>query len=106
MTTDLTIIPEEHIDRSDGGTDWQIEQDSDEYTLYIRDADCWFQARVKYDGCIEFIRFFNQPFDLAPAGNEDYDQMHICDLDDTIERLTKLRDVARNYFGTDWNNNG
>ena len=101
MAPDILTI-DLHVDRSDGGTDWQIEQDSTEYHLNVRDSDCWFMAVAKRDGCVDFYRYFNQPFDLAPRDNEDYDQIHICDLDDMIERLTKLRDTAKNYFGPEW----
>ncbi len=60
----------------------------------------WFAASVKWDGCIHFHKAYNYPFgEFAknePEGNQDY--IHICDLDDYIEKLIALRVAAKKYF--------
>ena len=31
------------------------------------------------------------------------DYIHYCDLDEEIERLEALREIAKDFFGDDWN---
>jgi hypothetical protein len=69
----------------------------------------WWQASIKWDGCIHLNHAGNVPFskdyglsnekrsDLACDG-----YIHICDLDEYIENLIALRDMARKHFGEDW----
>lgn len=62
----------------------------------------WWSASVKWDGCIHFSRAYNEPFkEHGHNGSEDNsDYIHICDIDEYIEILTKLRDAAKIYFAT------
>jgi hypothetical protein len=55
-----------------------------------------YNASVKWDGCVHFRRYFNGVRD----DNSDY--IHFCDLDDEIKRLTALRDMAIEKFGSYW----
>ena len=86
---------------------WKLDPDSPpgEATADFVSADMpnvWYSAFVKWDGCIELIRYFNVPRDLAPERGDDYDQIHICDIDETIERLQALKTAAIEHFGADW----
>jgi hypothetical protein len=61
------------------------------YTMNFKTKDGNHEAFVKWDGCVEVIWKGHPP-------NPD-DQVHFCDLDREIERLTKLRDACREFFG-------
>ena len=60
----------------------------------------WYKASVKWDGCVHFNRYYNTPmsFEEDHKDGKDVDYMHICDLDQLIDRLTELRDKAKAYF--------
>ena len=67
----------------------------------VEGSGSWYTASVKEDGCLEFRRFFNDSAESQSTRPEDdrmYDQIHFCDLDDEIARLTALRDMARAAF--------
>ncbi len=57
-------------------------------------ADVTYRAHAKWDGCVQYSRFFN--------GGEDEDSIHFCDLDDEILRLQRLREAAKKHFGEGW----
>lgn len=65
----------------------------------------WWTVSVKWDGCFDLHRAHNVPFGTP---DRDKDRMafssdlHGCDLDDLIEKLTKLRDAAKKHFGEGW----
>jgi len=50
---------------------------------------------------MELDRHFNKPLTTILAENEeaDWDRMHVCDVDDLIERLTQLRGLMITHFG-------
>jgi hypothetical protein len=48
-------------------------------------------ANVRVDGCVDLRRHYKVSDGAPPS--EDY--IHICDLDDFIEELEKLRDFAK-----------
>ena len=83
---------------------WQVdekEMQSESIANFIS-SEGWYRAYVKWDGCIEFYRAFNVPFTLQEADHvlvEDEDQIHICDIDETIELLQGLKKVAIEKFG-------
>ena len=88
--------------------DWEQRPDktSDHLVLHLRDPDGWYEAMVKWDGCIHFYQAGNVPFDATFGQSEGPrdesacdDYIHICDLDDFIARLAALRDAARAHFG-------
>ncbi len=85
------------------GTQWIIDTvKSNESVLYVNynDNDCAdreHNAFVKSDGCIE----------LGICEGVDSDgvqitQVHLCELNDFIQALEELRDVAKKHFGGDW----
>ena len=88
---------------------WKIIQDkSQDYWLEAEDPEGWYKASVKWDGCIHFNRYHNIPYSSDnvredPIALTDY--LHICDLDEHIERLVELRELAKKYYeehGRDW----
>lgn len=90
---------------------WEIRQDKphDEYWIEFRDPDGWYEAIVKWDGCIHLYRAANVPFDdvsghsEGPRGKEACDSyVHICDVDDMILRLQSLKKAAQTHFGSEW----
>ena len=42
------------------------------------------------------------PGDPAWDDDDNVDYMHVCDIDEMIERLTELREMARVHFGEHW----
>ena len=71
--------------------------------LEVVDPDGWYSAIVKWDGCVDFYSYANSPFVEGENRDEDCDDyIHICDLDEYIDRLTKLRDEARKHFSNHW----
>lgn len=83
---------------------WQIKQKEDHW-LDLVDPEGWYDAGVKWDGCVHFNRYFNLPLHLRVT-KEDQDELsdyiHICSIDDMINRLTELKQIAQDHFGGDW----
>ena len=67
--------------------------------LAVKDPDGWWSAVVKDDGCVDLRRYFNEPNDGDPDMT---DYIHICDLDDFIERLQALKTFAEIRFEVWW----
>lgn len=72
------------------------------YWVELKTKDGWYQASVKWDGCIEFRRLHNVPLPITDEHPQMVDQIHYCDIDEEIKRLEKLRDKAKEFFGEDW----
>jgi len=69
----------------------------------FEDPDNWYRAEVCWDGCIEFYRAFNSPLSSEKEYPEQLiDNIHICQIDDMIERLQALKKAAIEFFGEDW----
>ena len=73
--------------------------------------DGWYWAQVRFDGCIHFYRAYNYPIpddatdvpdDDGPARGFMTDYIHICDIDEEIDRLQRLKAAAIAHFGEDW----
>jgi hypothetical protein len=71
------------------------------------EGDYWMHASPKWDGCIHLYQASNVPFSEefgTPISNKQRDEVscddyiHICDLDDYIKKLLKLRKFCKNYF--------
>lgn len=75
---------------------WKIRPDSKKFSFKAEsfDVENTYETYVKWDGCIELIKYFN-------GEKEDCDQIHICDLDDFILRLQELRDLGAKYFNNE-----
>mgnify|MGYP000051673140 FL=1 len=76
--------------------------DGDKIYLHLEDPEGWYSVRIKWDGCIELIRYHNRPLFADNLDPQDVNRLHICDLDDFIERLQSLRQEAVAHFGEDW----
>ena len=81
-------------------TEWEIiPEKTDRLWLEVKEPDGWYTAICKWDGCVHFYRYHNVPY---PQPEDDKmaldDYIHYCSLDEEIERLTKLRDKAREFF--------
>jgi hypothetical protein len=104
QTNAVTPLPRSREgDVLDGSKLWRIVAErTHEAWLTLRDPEGWFTAGVKFDGCISFTRYFN-----IPEGSDDpradegdlVDTLHICDLDEMIERLHAIKAFARAHFG-------
>jgi hypothetical protein len=90
-------------------TDWKVEK-AESHWLQLNaevgdDGTHWWSASVKWDGCIDLHRAHNVPFGVPGRDNDHMamsSDMHICDLDDFIEKLQKLRGIAIAHYGKDW----
>jgi uridine kinase len=72
----------------------------DDDKLVLTDPDGWWRATIRPDGCMELDHYFNEPLNTELPENEeaDYDRMHICDVDDMIERLRELKVLMNTHF--------
>lgn len=76
---------------------WTKAPDSTEFCLKLRDENEGWSASVKWDGCIHFNRYYNG-MSIDDKTGEDCDYIHICDVDEMIERLQELRAAAIVHF--------
>jgi hypothetical protein len=82
----------------------------DENALLLESPDMWWKVVVQRDGCFELYKAHNEPFTEATptkvctgyADNFEADQIHICDVDDLIERLQSLKNQAMAHYGVHW----
>lgn len=85
---------------------WEVVNgNTKDHWLEIKDPEGWYYARVKWDGCIHFNRYFNMPKEMQekePEENRMDDYIHICSVDDMIQRLQALKAEALKHFGEDW----
>ena len=58
--------------------------DGDKIYLYLEDPEGWYSVRIKWDGCIELIRYHNRPLFADNLDPQDVNRLHICDLDDLL----------------------
>ena len=73
---------------------WKILEDkSSDSWLEVQDPEGWYSAVVRFDGCIHLNRHHNYPL-----SERDNDYIHICDIDDMIERLESLKKLALDYY--------
>ena len=64
------------------------------------------ECSVKWDGCIHYIQAGNIPFEKGLDSNSNKreekgacdDYIHICDIDDMINKLIELKKVAMIHF--------
>ncbi len=67
----------------------------------IPGGDTWRRAVVKWDGCIHFDSFANLPLEASPDRKDPNCAdcyIHICDIDEMIEDLQKITDLAIEHF--------
>lgn len=86
--------------------EWKVvPEKTEDHWLEVVDPDGWYSAVVKWDGCVHFRRYHNIPLQDRPSGKEHMeleDYLHMCDIDEEIERLQKLKEAALKHFGEDW----
>lgn len=76
------------------------------------DGEAYWDVYAKWDGCIELRRYFNRSkqerAEHPEYASEDVDLtdgMHICGVDELIQRLQELKDlVAKDYPHWEWPN--
>jgi hypothetical protein len=73
------------------------EEQKDSPFLWLEDPQGWWRAVVNDNGCVDFYRFHNEPL-----YEDDADYIHICNVDDFIERLQSLKEVAKQHYGETW----
>ena len=78
---------------------WNL-TNQDEHVLEIQDPENWYKALVKWDGCIDFHRAYNLPFinESKDDPGQLVDCLHICDINDLIQRLQALKELAKIHF--------
>jgi hypothetical protein len=84
---------------------WRVNPEiTTEHWLKVDDGEGWWSAFVKWDGCLEITRYFNLPWgdESLPESERDASTLHLCSIDDAIQRLELLRDMARRHFGAEW----
>jgi hypothetical protein len=83
---------------------WEMapEQGDEGVVLRLVDPEGWYEAYVKWDGCVDFMRLHNVPLPYTGEPTQGRDYIHFCDLDEEIERLQALRELARLEFGEGW----
>lgn len=69
---------------------------------HYKDGSHWVHVGINFDGGVHLRKAYNTPF---PQDKEDEmeDYIHICDIDEMIEQLLKLKEIALKHFGSDWN---
>jgi len=71
--------------------------------IYLEDREFGnIQARLKWDGCIDFKYGHNgiKPSEDATGSNTDY--IHICDIDDMIKKLQGLKEYGQKHFKNEY----
>lgn len=85
---------------------WKIDEKetTDSWLTVIDNEDpelgVWYKAIVKWDGCIHLNRYFNNPYikNEKSEENDAPDYIHICELNNYINRLIALRDIANEFY--------
>ncbi len=55
-----------------------------------------FSAVVKWDGCVHLNKYWNGAT-KEDDDEDNTDYIHICDIDDMIERLQEIKAIAAEY---------
>jgi len=77
---------------------WEVIPDkTKEHWLEVKDPEGWWSAVVKKDGCVHLNRYYGSP--MSDQNENETDYIHICDIDDAIERLKALKQMALAHFG-------
>lgn len=79
---------------------WKITKAEDHW-LEVEDPEGWYSATIKWDGCVHFNRYFNEPMHSPSRSDEDIDYIHYCDLEQEIRRLQALLDMGREHYKND-----
>jgi hypothetical protein len=74
-----------------------VPEETSEAWLTLRDPEGWMDVGVKFDGCVHLRKYYNRPRHLQ-TDEDDQDYIHICDIDDMIETLQKIKKAATEHF--------
>lgn len=80
----------------------KIVEKTQDHWLEIEDEDGWSSAQVKWDGCIHYSQYFNNPIHDKKRNPQDTDTLHICDIDAFIKELQEIKRLAQEHFGSEW----
>jgi hypothetical protein len=84
---------------------WEVDQlKTNEYRLELHDPDDWYEAGVRWDGCVDLYQSSNRRLSEQKINlnNPDVSYIHICDIDDFIKRLQDIKQKAIEHFGPHW----
>jgi len=56
----------------------------------------WIEVCTTWDGCMDISRAFNEPF--PEVRNQDVDTIHICEVKEFIECLSKLQEELESWW--------
>ena len=73
-----------------------------EYGFMAVAEDGWRMARVRTDGCVEYFRLHNNPWSGEDHPDDFACQIHLCDIDEEIARLTALKELVMQRYDGDW----
>ena len=60
--------------------------------------DVWYSVVAKWDGCVDFRRYYNDPNGSPNRKADDSDYIHICDIDEMIADLQEIKRMAQEHF--------
>jgi hypothetical protein len=73
--------------------------DDGEYAFELEwhmDGHVWHDARVKWDGCVHYVRYFNRPKAVQKETREDdHDYLHICSVADVVDEMLTILAKAK-----------
>jgi len=74
---------------------WKVDKiKTQSHWLQLEDATGdLYSAFIKWDGCCEISRC---------DSNDHEDNIHMCDIDEWIDRLQSMKKAALKHFGDDW----
>lgn len=63
----------------------------------------WWWGHATWDGCLQINRVFNVPLPIDEDDSRQLvDGIHICDIDDFIEKLVELKKIATKHFDNEY----
>ena len=80
-----------------------IDEETEDHFLVVEDPNGWYEAYVKWDGCITYNKLHNVPLPQTGEHPQLIESIHICDIDEEIERLQELKKVSIKHFGDIFN---
>ena len=79
-----------------------VEELTEDHWLEVVDPEGYYEAVVKWDGCVH-LYMHDSPIgedDEGEDGGTEY--LHICELDELIDRLQALKEIALQHFKGNW----
>lgn len=79
---------------------WEVDQEkTKDHWLEVvekqEDGPVYRRAVAKWDGCVHYYRFYNGG---EGVDDEGADYIHICNIDEEIDRLQRLKEMAKVHF--------